>query len=161
MLFWRANASLGMTHDNINWDHVTEAAKLGNPQHFPLLHLYTLLISQSIVHTDTPRELPTRRHEIMNFVVEKCCRKIGGNWNGKPSSEFKDLLIVFFQELKRHQVENGKLSLRGHAGEEHVVTGLWGIAAWRRGTALLVKRSPEASPERARSTTGWSDCGED
>jgi hypothetical protein len=151
-----------MTEGNIDWRYIVEAAKLEDQQYFPLLHLYTVLISQSIAHKEMPREWPTRRHEIMNLAVERCCRKIGGDWDGKASNEFKELLVVVFDELKRHQLDNGKLSLRGHPGEEHVVMGLWGIATWRPGNAQPTKRSPEASPvRRARSIRGWSDCGED
>ncbi|KAF2683680.1 hypothetical protein K458DRAFT_452324 [Lentithecium fluviatile CBS 122367] len=160
LLFWKANASLTISEDNINWNHIIEAAKLENQRYFPLLHLYTLLISQSLAHMEPPKEWPTCRHGIMNLVVERCCRRIGGDWNGKPSNEFKDLLVVVFEELKRHQLENGKMSLRSHAGEEHVVAGLWAMAMWRRGNAPRSVRSSEVSPARARSTRGWGSCDE-
>jgi len=158
MLFWNANAALGLTSNNISWTHILEAAKLSNQRYFPLLHLYTVLISQSIAHMEPPREWPTRRYEVMNLVVERCCKKIGGDWDGMPSKEFKDLLVVVFDELKRHQLRDGKMSLRGHAGEEHVVTGLWGVAGWQRGSAPRSVSSTEVFPARSRLFRAWSGC---
>jgi hypothetical protein len=159
LLFWNANASLGLSGDSINWNYIMEAAKLENQRYLPLLNLYTVLISLSIAHMEAPREWPTRRHEVMNLVVERCCRKIGGDWQGKPSNEFKDLLVVVFGELKRHQLEDGKMSLRGHAREEHVIAGLWAIAMWRKGSTHQAMRSnEEVFLARATSSRGWSDC---
>lgn len=131
-LIWKANACLGLTEENLNWDCIIDTSKLDSERHFPLLHLYTVLISQSIAHRSGPQKpLPTRRHEIMNLVVEKCCTKIGkACYTGKPSNEFKDTLVFVFQELWRYQHEQARLSLRGHAGEEIIVRGIWAIAGW-------------------------------
>ena len=109
-----------------------QASKLDSDQHFPLLHLYTVLISQSIAHKSGPqRPLPTRRHEIMNLVLEKCFTMIGkSSYAGKPSNAFKDTLVFVFQELWRYQNEQARLSLRGHAGEDTIVRGIWAIAGW-------------------------------
>lgn len=155
LLFWRANAALGLAEENVTWDRVIEAASLENGRYFPLLHLYTVLISQSIAHTSQPRELPTRRHEIMNLVVERCCKRIGADWGGRPSNEFKDKLVAVYQELSRYQVEKGNKSLRGHDGEEHVVRGLWGMAAWSKGNAARRRDSPPAGGTRNRPSSGW------
>jgi hypothetical protein len=132
-LIWNANACLGLTEDSISWDYITHASKLHSDRHFPLLHLYTVLISQSIAHKSGPQqqELPTRRYEIMNLVVDKCCTKIGkACFTGKPSNEFKDTLVFVFQELWRYQHEQARLSLRGHAGEDIIIRGMWAIAGW-------------------------------
>ncbi|KAF1923188.1 uncharacterized protein M421DRAFT_75846 [Didymella exigua CBS 183.55] len=131
-LLWRANACLGLTGANVSWDCIIDASKLDSERHFPLLHLYTVLVSQSIAHRSGPqRPLPARRHEIMNLVVEKCCTKIGkACYTGRPSNEFKDILVCVFQELWRYQHEQARLSLRGHEGEETIVRGIWAIADW-------------------------------
>ena len=133
-LIWKANACLGLTEENISWDFIAHASKLESDRHFPLLHLYTVLISQSIAHKSGPQQLqalPTRRHEIMNLVLEKCCTKVGKlNFSSKPSNEFKDALVLVFQELWRYQHEQMRLSLRGHPGEHTIVKGIWAIAGW-------------------------------
>jgi hypothetical protein len=86
-LIWKANICLSIEDENISWDFITEATKLQSDRHFPLLHLYTVLISQSITHKSGPQQpLPKRRHEIMNFVVECCCTKLGNaSFTSKPS----------------------------------------------------------------------------
>ncbi|KAF2622443.1 hypothetical protein BU25DRAFT_352249 [Macroventuria anomochaeta] len=131
-LIWKANACLGLTEENISWESIMDVSKLESDRHFPLLHLYTVLISQSIAHKSGPQQpLPTRRYEIMNLVVERCCTKIGrSSYTGKPSNDFKDTLVFVFQELWRYQHEQARLSLRGHAGEETIVRGIWAIAGW-------------------------------
>ncbi|KAH7080985.1 hypothetical protein FB567DRAFT_606418 [Paraphoma chrysanthemicola] len=131
-LFWKANACLGLTNSDIKWDTVVTAARdPDKAEHFPLLHLYTMLISQSISHNVQPSQMPVRRHEVMNFVVERCCTKIGGEgWAGKPTNEFKEVLAMVYEELRRYQLDKKKPSLRGHAGEESVVSGIWVLAQW-------------------------------
>ncbi|KAF2026751.1 hypothetical protein EK21DRAFT_73468 [Setomelanomma holmii] len=131
-LFWKANACLGLNDANVTWAAIVTAAQTpANSEHFPLLHLYTMLISQSISHNAQPSQMPTRRHEIMNMVVERCCKKIGGEaWDGRPTNEFKDVLVVVYEELRRYQLDKKKPSLRGHDGEESVVSGVWALAWW-------------------------------
>jgi hypothetical protein len=68
------------------------------------------------------------------MVVERCCRRIAGdNWVGKPSNEFKDVLVVVYEELRRYQLDKKKLSLRGHDSEDEVVRGIWALARWSVG----------------------------
>jgi hypothetical protein len=132
-LIWNANACLGLTEHSISWDCIIDASKLHSDRHLPLLHLYTVLISQSIAHKSgqQQQQVPTRRYEIMNLVVDKCCTKIGkACFVGKPSNAFKDMLVFVFQELWRYQHEQARLSLRGHADEDVIVRGIWGIASW-------------------------------
>jgi hypothetical protein len=131
-LFWTANACLGVTQSDISWDFVVAASNnTAKSQHFPLLHLYTMLLSQSISHNAKPFTWPVRRHEIMNLVVERCCKKIGGDtWTGKPTNEFKDGLVFVYEELRRYQLHKKKQSLRGHDGEDNVVKGMWALAVW-------------------------------
>ena len=131
-LIWEANACLGLTEKALSWDFIMEASNLETDRHLPLLHLYTVLISQSIAHMSGPQQaLPTRRHEVMNLVLQKCCTKIGKpSYTSKPSNAFKDTLVFVFQELWRYQHEQGRLSLRGHPGEETIVRGIWAIAGW-------------------------------
>ncbi|KAF2123501.1 hypothetical protein P153DRAFT_303863 [Dothidotthia symphoricarpi CBS 119687] len=130
-LFWKANACLGLTEEKINWDCLMEAAKLENERYFPLLHLYTMLASQSIAHNAQPTQWPVRRHEVMNLVLERCCVKVGGDhWKGKPSNQFKDVLVVVYEELRRYHLEKNRMSLRGHDGEEGVVKGVWALSSW-------------------------------
>lgn len=131
-LFWKANACLGLTESQISWDWIVAAYEnIVETKYFPLLHLYTMLISQGMAHASQQGVLPKRRHEMMNLVVERCCRKIGGeDWEGRPSNEFKDVLVVVYEELRRYRVEKKKLSLRGRDGEEVVVQGIWALAGW-------------------------------
>lgn len=131
-LIWRANACLGLTEPSISWNLIMDASSLRSDQHFPLLHLYTALMSQSVGHNTQPQQpLPTRRHEIMNIVVKKCCTKIGSAFfTGKPSNDFKDALVFVFQELWRYQHEQARLSLQGNDGEETIVRGIWAVSAW-------------------------------
>jgi hypothetical protein len=103
-------------------------------RYFDLLHLYTVLISQSIAHFPAPQPYPSKRHEVVNLVVERCCVKIGGSgcgWKGRPGNELKDTLVIVYEELRRYQIEKGRMSLRGHHEEEAVVRGIWALAAWR------------------------------
>jgi hypothetical protein len=131
-LFWKANACLSVTDSDISWNHIIAASQdVISTQYFPLLHLYTMLISQSISHDTNPRQWPIRRHEIMNLVVERCCKRIGGqSWRSRPSNELKDLLVVVYEELRRHHCKKQKPSLRGHDVEEDVVKGIWLLARW-------------------------------
>ncbi|KAH7401203.1 hypothetical protein BKA66DRAFT_405355 [Pyrenochaeta sp. MPI-SDFR-AT-0127] len=131
-LIWRANACIGLTEQEVSWDFIMEASELDNDRYIPLLHLYTILISQSIAYNSEPNEWPKRRHEIMNHTVERCCTKIGGIfWIGKPSNQFKDVLLKAYEELRRHQLEKKKLNLRGRDGEESIVKGIWALAGWQ------------------------------
>ncbi|EOA85192.1 hypothetical protein ACJQWK_06299 [Exserohilum turcicum] len=135
-LIWRANACLPITVEHISWEYIIDGAKLTAPRYFPLLHLYTVFISQSIAHFPAPQPYPSKRHDVMNLVVERCCVKIGGGgcaWRGKPSNAFKDTLVVIYEELRRYQLEKGKMSLRGHDDEDFVVRGIWALASWSTG----------------------------
>ena len=107
-----------------------EASTLKDDQYMPLLHLYTVLVSQGIAHQAAPNPYPSKRHEVMKLVVERCCTKIGVTWKSKPSSKFKDVLVSVYEELRRWQGEKGRMSLRGHDGEEGVVKGIWALAGW-------------------------------
>jgi hypothetical protein len=135
-LIWRANACLPIGEEDISWRYIIEASRQTESSYFPLLHLYTVLISQSITHYPAPVPYPTRRHEIMNLVVERCCAKIGGGgaaWKGRPDDELKDVLVGVYGELRRYQLEKGKISLRGRDGEDAVVKGIWALAGWGSG----------------------------
>jgi hypothetical protein len=135
-LIWRANACLPIGEEDISWRYIIEASRQTESSYFPLLHLYTVLISQSIAHYPAPVPYPTRRHEIMNLVVERCCAKIGGGgaaWKGRPDDELKDVLVGVYGELRRYQLEKGKISLRGRDGEDAVVKGIWALAGWGSG----------------------------
>ncbi|KAF2799607.1 hypothetical protein K505DRAFT_387669 [Melanomma pulvis-pyrius CBS 109.77] len=136
VLFWKANACIDVQSDSIHWDFINEASALENERYFPLLHLYTVLISQIVAHHPQSQKWPERRHERMNLVVVRCCKAaIGGAWKGNPSNALKDKLVVVYDELRRHQLDAGRISLRGNEGEEYIVRGLWQIAGWtvRRG----------------------------
>ncbi|KAF2874113.1 hypothetical protein BDV95DRAFT_487680 [Massariosphaeria phaeospora] len=130
-IFWKANECLGMTTEEARWDCIEEAANMTNLRYFPLLYLYTIFISQNIAHSQQPKPWPQRRHEVMNFVVERCCRKIGAFLAGRASNELKEKLVIVYQELRDHQLTKGRVSLRGHDNEEDVVKGLWQTAPWR------------------------------
>lgn len=135
-LIWRANACLPITEEHISWDFIIEAAQLTSARYFHLLHLYTVFISQGIAHFPTPRPYPAKRHEVMNLIVERCCLKIGGNgctWKGKPNNGLKDTLVGVYEELRRYQLDKGKMSLRGHEGEDVLVRGIWALAGWGSG----------------------------
>ncbi|KAH8728021.1 hypothetical protein GQ44DRAFT_737747 [Phaeosphaeriaceae sp. PMI808] len=131
-LFWRANACLGITEHKISWEYIVKASQdPANSQHLAFLHLYTMIISQIIAHNPQPIQCLTRKHELMNFVVERCCTRISGEtWVGKPSNEFKQVLVVVHEELKRYQLMLNKSSLRGHDGEDEAVKGIWALATW-------------------------------
>lgn len=132
-LLWRANACLDMTNADMSWDMVMEAARL-DPRLFPLLHAYTVLLSQSIAHLSQPKLWPTRRHEVVSLVIGRCCTRIAGvTWKGQASEKFKNTLVVVYEELWRYQLEKGKMSLRGREGEEDVVKGIWALANWTTG----------------------------
>ena len=92
---------------------------------------YRRVAGSMMVDDNLRQPSPTKRHEVMNMVVEKCCVKIGkACYTSKPTAEFKDALVVVFYELGRYQQEQGRLSLRGHEGEEKIVKGVWAVAAW-------------------------------
>jgi len=129
-LFWNANACIGLQCDAIDWEFLNEACALENKRYFPLLHLYTVIVSQIVAHHPQAQQWPELKHEKMNLVVSRCCKAIGGTWKGNPSNDLKDRLLVVFEELRRHQLDMRRLSLRGSAGEEHIVKGLWQMAGW-------------------------------
>lgn len=130
-LFWKANECLGLTEECISWDVINDAANLESDRYFPLLHLYTMLISHGLEMNPEPENMPTRRHEIMNLVIERCCKKIGSEcYAGRPSNSFKDSLLVVFQELRRYQLGKNRWSLKGHNGEVAIVKGLWALGGW-------------------------------
>ncbi|KAF2647247.1 hypothetical protein K491DRAFT_563201, partial [Lophiostoma macrostomum CBS 122681] len=129
-LVWKANVCIGSASAEISWDHLNEASEMGNERYFDFLHLYTVLVSQHLAHEGAKTGWPERRHERMNLVVKSCCHGIGASWIGKPTNKFKDRLALVYEELRRLQLDLGKISLRGGDGEEHVVRGLWQSAAW-------------------------------
>ncbi|KAF2849070.1 hypothetical protein T440DRAFT_399928 [Plenodomus tracheiphilus IPT5] len=132
-LIWRANACLGTTETDIGWDTIIQAARLKDEQHFPLLYLYTVLLSQSIAHSSPPSSWPIKRHEIMNLVVERCCTRIGRlGWQGRPTNQFKEVLVAVYEDLRRYQLEKKRMSLRGHDGEDVVVKSIWALAGWSK-----------------------------
>ncbi|KAF2641961.1 hypothetical protein P280DRAFT_397572 [Massarina eburnea CBS 473.64] len=132
LLFFRANACLPDACANISWTHIQEAAKLTNTRYFPLLHLYTVIMSQTLVHLEHISEWPEKRYEIMNLVLERCVKRVGEGWEGRPGNEFKDVLVRVYKEMWRWQGELGNKSLRGIDGEEFVVRGFWAMAGWER-----------------------------
>jgi hypothetical protein len=70
----------------------------------------------------------------MILVVERCCKKIGGEiWIDRPSNDFENVLVLVYEELRRYQLEKRKPSLRGHDGEESIVQGIWALAGWSAG----------------------------
>lgn len=133
-LLWTANACIDIERTDVSWNYILDAATGSGKEsekYFPLLHLYTVLISQYIVNNPQPLCLPIRRHEIMNLVVECCCKRIvGETWKGKPSNELKDMLVTVFEELRRYQLDKKKPSLRGHSDENDIVRGIWALARW-------------------------------
>ncbi|KAJ4359883.1 uncharacterized protein N0V89_000439 [Didymosphaeria variabile] len=149
LLFWRANTCLGTTSLDISWAHLREAAHLTNPRYFPLLHLYTVLLSQNIVHSRPTHAGPTRTQ-----ILDRCCNKIGGGWAGQPSEAFKESVVGVYDELRRHQLDEKRISLRGHEEEKGVVTGLWAMAGWRREDGGKGKPVIEL---RKKVSGGWSD----
>jgi hypothetical protein len=135
-LLWRANACLPIGEEDISWRYILEASQQLESAYFPMLHLYTVLISQSIAHFPAPRPYPTKRHEVMNLVVQRCCTKIGGDgaaWKGKPGDELKEVLVGVYDALRMYQLDKGRMSLRGHDGEDAVVKGIWALAGWGGG----------------------------
>ncbi len=130
-LIWRANACMELSEEAVHWDMIVEASRLEKERYFPLLYLFTVLISQSIAHNSNDARWPSKRHEVTNLVVERCVNKIpGDSWLGKPSSEFKDVLVRVYEKLRIYQLEQGKISFRGHDCEENIVKGLWALAWW-------------------------------
>ncbi|KAF2714949.1 hypothetical protein K504DRAFT_365426 [Pleomassaria siparia CBS 279.74] len=132
IVFWKSNACMGLQSDTIDWNFINEASTLDNDRYFPLLHLFTVLISQVIAHHPRAQQWPQRGYERMNLVVERCCSTaVGTAWKGIPSNEFKNRLVIVYEELKRHQGDMNRISLRGNEGEEHIVRGLWQMANWK------------------------------
>lgn len=136
-LFWCANECIGLEDDSLHWSFLNEACCLENDRYFPFLHLYTVLVSQVVTHHPNAMQWPDLKHERMNLVVARCCKEIGEQWKGHPSNDFKDKLLVVFEELRRHQsAEVRRISLRGSEGEEYIVRGLWWTAGWK------IRRAP-------------------
>jgi hypothetical protein len=131
-LFWHANKCIGLHGDGIHWSFLNEACELEHERYFPLLHLYTVLVSQVVTYHPSAEQWPDLRNERMNLVVARCCNEVGEQWTGQPSNDLKNKLLVVFQELRRHQSEEiRRISLRGNEGEEHIVRGLWWTAGWK------------------------------
>lgn len=151
MLFWRANACLGTASSSadVSWRYLVEAAQLSNPRYFPFLHLYTVLLSQNIVHSRQTPSGPSQEE-----VAQRCCGKIGEGWGEWPDEEFLTHVVAVYMELRRHQLVEKRLSLRGHEGEKGVVTGLWAMAMWRREGGAS---SMEGVALRKKASGGWSD----
>lgn len=131
VVIWKANSCMGLEDPGILWEYLNEASVLTNDRYMNFLWFYTILISQVIARCGTKADWPKRRHEKMNLVMRNCCADLAGHWDGRPSNEFKDRLVVVYEELRRCQIEIGKISLRGNEGEEHIVRGLWSMAGWK------------------------------
>ncbi|KAF2729473.1 hypothetical protein EJ04DRAFT_546284 [Polyplosphaeria fusca] len=131
MLLWNANACIPLAEDNIRWSFLSEASTLTNDGYFPLLQLYTVLMSQNIAHHLNASHWPKRKEDKVSMVMERCCRIIGNTWVDAPDAEFKGRLVAVYEELRRHQQEFGRVSLRGKEGEENIVRGLWQMAGWQ------------------------------
>lgn len=134
-LVFKANACLDYTTSKHNWNHLNEASSLLNDRYIHFLHLFTVFVSQDISYNGnkSPKISEMRRHEKVNFVVDAYCKGVDINryWEGQPSNEFKDRLVSVYEELRRHQIDMGRISLRGNDGEETTVRGLWQTAAWK------------------------------
>ena len=127
-LVWRANACLPIGEVDISWRYIIEASQQIESPYFPFLHLYTMFISQSIAHFPAPRPYPTKRHEIMNLVVERCCTKIGGGgaaWKGKPGRRAQggsggSIRRVTEASAGKEPDESARSRRRGCAGQGHM-----------------------------------------
>lgn len=97
---------------------------------------------------------PTRTGPFHDAILERCCGKIGGDWVGKPAGEFQESVVGVYEELRRHQLEEKRISLRGHEEEKGVVTGLWAMAGWRREDGV---RGKPVVHLRKKVSGGWSD----
>ena len=61
-----------------------------------------------------------------------------------------------YRELVRNQLQEKKLSLRGHDEEKGIVMGLWAMAVWRREGGP----SMEGTALRRKVSGGWGSGGE-
>lgn len=154
-LFWDANAALGMSESEVKWAHVMDASSIEG-RYEPLLHLYTVLISQNIAHSE-PYATSPRQQNVRTQIIERCCRRIGGQWGGRPSEEFKDQVVRVFGQLRRHQVEGRKVSLRGHPVEKAIIKGLWAMARWKREDAGRVRAVSDAAISAKKTMNGWGE----
>lgn len=129
-----------------------EASRLANRQYFPFLHLYTVLLSQNIVHSQQA-QLKLSASDI----EQRCCRQIGGEeWGVRPEEAFIARAVAVYTELRKNQLHEKRLSLRGHEEEKDIVTGLWAMASWRREGG---SRSDGAAL-RKKVSGGWGGGGE-
>ena len=154
MLFWRANACLGTSNSSteISWTYLIEASRLVNPRYFPFLHMYTVLLSQDIVHSPS-----TRAGSTVQEVENRCCRKIGGEeWGARPEEGFLTSVNAVYKELARSHLQEKRLSLRGHEEEKGIVMGLWAMAVWRREGSP----STEGVALKKKTSGGWSSGSE-
>jgi hypothetical protein len=126
VMLWEGNRCLGVGNPLIQWEDIEDATKLETPQLFPLLHCFTMLVSQALARNNLTN--PWLGDQRLDLAQKLACEIIGPHFEGEPSEQWLYKLAIVVDELKRHQFEKGRKSLTGAAAEKSIVRGWWAIA---------------------------------
>jgi len=125
-LLWEGNRCLGLDKPLVQWEEVVEASELDDARLFPLVHCFTMLVSQALVRFNLSE--PWKGDDKLEKGRQMALSTVGVHFEGKPSDEWLSKLVIVVNELKRYQFEMGKEPLSGRAAETHIVRGWWSMA---------------------------------
>ncbi|KAF2744011.1 hypothetical protein M011DRAFT_461257 [Sporormia fimetaria CBS 119925] len=127
-LVWDANACLDTVKSDapvvrLACDHLEAAAQLENDNLFKLLHLFSVLLSQSVAWLGDWEEHP---EEWANSAADRYLKElVGGFAAGDPTADFLDRAGGAHFRLWLHQRRDGMPALLAHTGEENEVLTVW------------------------------------
>lgn len=125
VLLWEGNRCLGVSNPLVQWEDVEEAAELEDTRLFPLLHCFTMLVSQALARHNLVE--PWLGEERLELARKLACESIGPHFEGEPGELWLVKLVVVVNELKRHQFEMGRRPLAGGSAERSIVRGWWAL----------------------------------
>jgi hypothetical protein len=86
VLLWEANRALGTSNPLIQWEDVEDAATLEDSKIFPLIHCFTMLVSQEFARRNLTG--PWMREARLELARKLACESIGPHFEGKPSTQW-------------------------------------------------------------------------
>jgi hypothetical protein len=124
-LLWEGNRCLGIGKPLVQWEDVVEASMLVTGELFPLLHCFTMLLSQALARIALKEEWGEgEKLERARAMTQE----VSVHFEGAPGDEWLIRLAFVVGELKRYQFGIGRVALVGVEKEEHVVRGWWAMA---------------------------------
>ncbi|KAF1938226.1 hypothetical protein EJ02DRAFT_514681 [Clathrospora elynae] len=160
-LLWEGNRFPVVRKPLIQREDVEAASDLEDNKLFPLLHCFTMLVSQALARSNFSS--PWLGKQRLELAQKLACESTGPHFEGKLTDKWLHKLAVIVNELKRHQFEMMRKPLTGNAAEKSIVRGWWGIANVEaedveRGSASTVFFDAKRLPNDNENVIFINDC---